>query len=452
MFNKKITKKVQFLEGQLDILNTTIKSLTEQLNNNEVRKNKYQSYEKQVEQSYLMYNGLADYGNDTLRGLVDVRAAFIGGEGVKLIATNKNKKKTQAFLDKLIDDNDLDGEGFIDIVETAELEGKLLPILKVVDKEKVIIRNMTWKTNKYVVKTDAYDPKKIISIKYKDNDDKDKTIPLDKAVYIKLGGTSDKTNKTTTKIGTVLTQIENYDRALYDLRENNHLFGKVTPYFKCEDQESANLINQAIQAKDFVVGSGYAGTAEFKYISPDMGASDNLFKEITLNVKKITAVTGVLIHWLGWPELMSNRATAENMLEQINAATKKDRLKLKKGIEELVQKAMVLATEANLPEAVNEPEGFEVVIPMPSIFQLEQIMSIYFPFQQADIISKTTLQNMTPGIDSQTENKLMQSEKEENIKNNPLMQMIGNNGQLDNLQNNQNNNNQNNQEVNNERT
>lgn len=438
MSDKKFTKKVQaLLEGQLDILNTTIISLTEQLSNNQLRKNKYTSYDKQIQQTYKMYNGESDYGSDILRGIIDIRTAFIGGEGISLVCTQKkNKKKIQAFLDKLIDDNNLDGAGFIEMVETGEMEGKCLPII-ILEKEKIKIRHLTWISNKYNVVTDEYDPKNIKKISYQDGDtDKEITIPLGKAVYVKLGGSSDKVNQTTTRTGTVLTQIENLDRALYDLRANNHFFGRITPYFECQDQASADLINKAIEARQFTPETGYAGTAKFSYVSPDMGASDNLNQEIMLNIKKINVVTGIPVHWLGWPDLMSNRATAENLLEVVNSATKKERTKWQSAIEELVKKAMALAFEKNIID-FNEPDSFQVRIPVPSVFQMKQIMSVYFPMQQSDIMSKTTLQNMTPGIDSQEENKLMQVEKEENIKSNPLMQMIDPDNKLN--QNNQNN-------------
>jgi hypothetical protein len=433
---RRIKKQIQALEEaqHQDILNTTVAASASQ--DGEVRGNNYRTYSGQVQISYDMYNSETKYGTHTYRGVTETRVAFIGGEG---ISYRSDKKATQNYIKKLFEANNLTetnaGSKLLDMLTTGELEGKCLLVLKPDNKTQTVqIKVVDWKNNSYTVEPMPDDNKEIKSIYIGDDTQADGKRKLNQknTVYVKLGGTPDKLNETTTRVHTVLTQIENVDRALYDLRANNHLFSKLTPYFKTDNPEASKAINNAITNSDWEVGRGYAGQADFSIVGPTTTCADVINQEITLNTRVISVASGVPIHWLAWPDLMSNRATAENLLEVVNSATLQERARWEEAIKDVIQKSMDMAIDAGYETNAIKGE-FVVKLTLISLASLKALQETWLPLQQADIVSMHTLRTKVPGIDAANEDKLIEKEKEANMARSPFANKVVN-GQLEEAQ------------------
>lgn len=426
-------------DGTRDILSTLFLQATGQSTEKFPDKNNYKTYEGQINQIHKMYNSITDYGSELLRSIIDVRSAMIAGEGisyvvldsqsendesnVKIQALQDNslqqqdealnqepsdplKEQTENFLDYFLSKNKLDGSKLIKIVETIEKEAKVLLVLEPAsDYIKVKI---------FTKFNDAYNVEKSGNEVTKITYGKDKTpIDLDKAVYIEVSETP--------RVANVLTQIENYSRATYDLRKNNHLFARTTPFFECQTQQQADALNNDIAKKQWKIGSAYAGTAKLSMVSQTQGASDAVDKERVMLMKDIANTIGISIHLMNYPELMSNRATADSMLEIANASTKKERLIIKEGLIELIEKAMVMSVDVGYDIQCNNPGGFDVELPLISLESLKQIVDVWLPLMQEDIISRATLMNQIPGINPSEEEKVIESEKQARAARAPQM-------------------------------
>jgi hypothetical protein len=381
-------------------------------------KNKYKSYASQIEGIYKMYKGTSDYGSELLGGCLDMRVALIAGEGVSLSSENK---KTQEYLDKFAEKNDLQGSRLIRMVETGELEGKNLLIMMPDKKNSYIkVRSFSWHKNHYIVKTLPDDYELIKEITYTGEDKKPQTINLDKAVYVRLGGCEADVNEATNRLHRVLTDFENLSRSKYDLHKNTRLFGKVIPTWETKEQKESASIKKEMEADDFDIGHGFVGTAKMGLLEPSGNAAAAIEKDILLSLKCISTATGIPIHWLAFPELMSNRATAENLMEIVMAATKKDRLIWEEKLHELIEKSMTIAIDATF-EDNSIIDDFTVQLPFVSLEMLSKIIEVYFPLYQDDIISKTTLRDTLPlGLNPQAEDKQIAKEKADAGKNSPL--------------------------------
>ena len=149
-----------------------------------------------------------------------------------------------------------------------------------------------------------------------------------------------------------------------------------------------------------------------------------LLKDMLASLKAIATTTGVPIHWLSWPELMSNRATAENLLEVVNIATKSSRLIWEESLEDLIWKAMRHSVDAGI-ESANIMGDFQIKLPLVSLNNLKAIMDVWLPLV-GDVISMATFRNMLPGIDPETEQKLIEAERKKKAENSPF-----NNGVVD---------------------
>jgi hypothetical protein len=165
------------------------------------------------------------------------------------------------------------------------------------------------------------------------------------------------------------------------------------------------------------VGDAFAGTANMNIIDAPLGASEAIKNEMLLNLKNVSALTAVPIHWMAWPELMSNRATAENLLEVVNAGTKKERLIWEEKFQDIIEKSMVLAVENNL-EDPNIIGDFTVKLDIISVANLKQIQETWMPLQEAGVIAMNTLRSKVPTVNPTEEEKLVNQEADDNFERN----------------------------------
>lgn len=415
---KKKTKTIEAAsaEGERD----RIDPLTGQRTANttrQIRKNNFGTYSKQVYQIRDNYNAVTDYGASMTKSIIDMRVAFICGGDISVSAGPGQK-----WVDKFLKDNNLNGSGLIDIVELAEKEGKNLFIIRregTGADAPIKYKLIPWTEIEYDVIFDQYrDPVKV-EIKGKESDSekiiKQRTYIQDEFEYIYYGGCLDDINISPPRIASCLTQIENYERALYDLRENNHYFGRTTPLIQTKDARDANYVQQKINDTDWTIGKYLVGPLNGKMLSPGIEALEAIKGEMALNAKVISTVTGLPVHWIGWTDLMSNRATAETLDEIIKFATKKERLKLVEGLKRVIYKAAAKARAGG--QTVPE---FEVEIELPNITSadLKALMEVYYPLWVDKIISTQFLRGLIPDIDPDQEKKQIEKEqKEENEKN-----------------------------------
>jgi hypothetical protein len=425
-------RRVQAIqEAQRDVLNTY--GVSDRLGTNEIDKNNYRDYAKQVDGAYKMYDGLTDYGSEIFAAVADLRVAFIAGEGLSFYSDNKARDD---FVQRFLHDNLLDGSRLLDAVLMGELEGKVLFTLAPnKDKKTVDARLFSWHANKYKITRDDLDYEKLTKIAYMPDNaqGKEKEIGIDGAVYLRLGGCNRKKDDTPTKLGKVLTQCENASRAAFDLRKNSHLFAKVSENYETKSPQDAAVIKGLIESQSIEIGDGYTGSARKYLLEPTGSAADALIKDMLNSLRFVSAMTGVAIHWLAWPELMSNRATAENMLEVINAATKKERLIYQEGIGTLIDKACIMAVDSNVADReILEPGESEVRLPLISLAALQQLADVWIPVLDKDAISMFTFRNMLPGIDPRKEAKLVEKERAEAAKRSPMHNAAAD-GLIDNL-------------------
>lgn len=404
-----IKKRIMaMVEGGREILTPSVTKATS--TSKVVDKNNYNTYASQVTALYQMYIAESVYGNEYARGIVDFRVAFLGGEGISVVTDNPEAK---AYLDGFIRDNRLNGSGLIDLIQIGEMEGRcLIEMLKgahPADNEKKIVKinPVAWINFQY-----EQNVKGNIEIQKDKKQGKAEEISAEDCVFVQIGGCAYNPKNTSGRIHTVLTDIENMSRAKYDLRRNAHLFGKVTPNWKTDDVKEAEDINTAVSNGDWQIGTGYAGPADFSYKAPDGGAAAIIDADSLKALKAISTTTGIPIHWLAYPELMSNRATAENMYEVVNAATKKERLIWEEALTELCYKAIRKGSEYGILTAGQFADvTITVKLPLVSIANLKQMIEIWYPLYVDGLISKQTFQNMLPGINPEDENWQIQQEK-----------------------------------------
>jgi len=395
-------------------------------------KNPYPTYQSAVTEINRKYIGIADWGVLQTGSIVDLRAAFIVGNGVIITDKEPGDEPSQEleWVEGFFKYNDLDREVVQEFAKEAEIEGKIALKLAVEeDKEedeevdekdkkwKVSVRFISWLDKKYEVTTNPKDYLDYQKLAWKETGaTKAETLEAKEFVYKKFGGRIMNPNEAAPKIMKCLPQIESFDRALWDWRNINHIFAGPVLYAKCEDKPEVDLMLTAFDDKNFKLKKILAGTAEMSFIKLDTGGTSSLEKEIADLAKVISGNTGVPVHWLGFVDLMSNRATAEDLINMINGATTKERQTWIGAYEEVIKKAMVMwnnAAEKGMGKDKQlDPEKIKVDIPIITKMHYDRLEKIFLPAVIAGKISDEAFLAMIPGLDVKAEME-RKKEKEE---------------------------------------
>lgn len=396
------------------------------------KSNSYPTYESAVAEINRKYKGTADWGVLQTGSIIDLRAAFIVGDGLIISEKEPGDEPSPEleWVEEFFKYNDLDREVVQEFAKEAEIEGKIaLKIAIEEDKEedeevdekdkkwKLSVRFISWLDKKYEVIANPQDYLDYQQLKWKASGTiKAETLEAKEFVYKKFGGRIMNPNEAAPKIMKCLPQIDSFDKALWDWRTINHIFAGPVLYAKCEDETEVKLMLNAFDDKNFKLKKILAGTAEMSFIKLDVGGVDSLEKELAGLAKVISGNTGVPVHWLGFVDLMSNRATAEDLINMINGATTKERQIWIGVYEEIIKKAMVMWNNAAEPgmgkERQLDPDKIKINIPIITKVHYDRLEKIFLPAVIAGKISNEAFLAMIPGFDVKAEMK-RKKEKEE---------------------------------------
>lgn len=376
--------------------------------------NEYKSYTKQVTHTYKKYNGEDDYGNNVVRTIVDIRAAFEAGEGVTIVPGEKATDQFKDFVSNFLTVNKLQGTKLFDLAKTTEMCGYVIPFIKPSDRTDLIPKFCIVGSNKgkdyyFPVLHHSYDLDSVKELHKKTKDDSER-VDIHNFVFIRTGGDGSSCVDLTTKVGISLTDCEAYDKALKQMRELNWKMARLTAAFETENATETDRVYDWLQATKWGIGDAFVGTAKLSFKSPGTGALDNLSTEMTGAAKTISGNTSIPVHWLGHTDLMSNRSTAEELYDLINNGTIVERTALAEGIKQL----LIIAQEVYIDsggELAAVYTDFDVNIPIISFNKFKIMVEAYSKLYADDIVSKKTYRGIVPNIDAMKEEEQIEAEK-----------------------------------------
>ena len=384
--------------------------------------NPYKSYESATQALANKYDNIADWGCQQVRNVVDVRSAFIIAQGVTAYSKDKSKTRELDFIKIWMEEHNIDEEVPQDWAREAEIEGKFLcrlrllgegdPTLPLVTgsskREKTMAARirpiyLPWLINGYEVhlasSEDYYTYK---TVTYKPNKTGSQiTLTQPEFVYKRFGGRVSNTRDTRSKLCNALGSIENLAKGLRDWREVNRYY-QPTPVVEVATAKQVKDVQAWVEASKWNIGKllVLAGGI-YKLVGLPPGSMDSLEKEILTNAKIVSGATGVPVHFLGMPDLMSNRAVADNLMELISASTGRERRVWIGTYEELFQKVLAFANETM-------QAGFDVGavgadIPDVSAAKIKELSETWLPLLVAGAISLETFLGHIPDIDKDAE-------------------------------------------------
>ena len=406
------------LTKSIVVLNHTLQASTDILTNTDTSGNQiytgnpYKTYKGQVAELRSKYNLHSDWGCMMVKNIVDVRAAFMIGRGVQVVKrtgfTDKAAERELAFVRAFVQANNIDEDAPQKWAVGSELEGKVLLRLRLHPRipDMIQVVYVPWNKYQYTIVADNPDFNTFIRAKYSGRDTQGGSKNVDVSfdvgpgefVYDRFGGTADMVNDTTPKAAFVLRHVEDLDKELFDWRRINSLFAAPTPVFTCDSQQLAEDVKDQITNRNWRIGKAivlYGGRLELVAYKGE--GYSTIQKATEADVQVISGATGVPVHFLGHPELLSNRATAENLLELIELSTEKERKTWVGTYEELFQKAIIMYNAA-FKQNLN-PMAIDAKIPFTSSAGLKLIQDVYLPMYMANTMSLTQLLSYVGEID-----------------------------------------------------
>lgn len=381
--------------------------------------NAFTNYESQVSETYRKYNSQADFGCQQTRAIIDLRTAFIGGEGVSVSCSNE---QTAKWIEEFITINELDSDNFINAVKGSEMAGQSLFVFKKqffdkIQKEHIKVSRIPYTIGKHYkpVYQDQLLKEKVIDMVHK-SEFGWQSFGFKDFIYTRIGGDDANNYGPVTKTGTVLTDLENYDRALKDMRRTNHIFARITPVFETETDSETSTLKTWLTSVKWTIGKAFIGKAKFRYETPKTSTHENLISEMTSTIKTISSTTGVPVHWLGYVDLMSNRATADSLYEFIKNATVIERTTWSGSLYKLILKAQELYIDNGFKGLTFNPD-FQVRLPLISFENfLDKVRALNIALADEGI-SIDDYRNAIPGIDPLKTAKAIEEKKKEDEKN-----------------------------------
>ena len=214
-----------------------------------------------------------------------------------------------------------------------------------------------------------------------------------------------KPNLAAPKMMKCLTQVESLDRALRDWREIDNIFAAPILGVECETAADVSSAQEALADKNWKAKKIFISTSKLYYAQFDIKGVESLEKEIMTLAKMISGTTGVPIQALGLPEFMGQgRATADNLMEFVYAATIKEREIWIGAYEEIIAKAMVMFNE-KIKKTPLDPKKIGIEIPIITEKHWLHLKDIYLAAAIAGKISDEAFQEKIPGFDMDVEKK-----------------------------------------------
>lgn len=404
---KELRKQVGELQHTMNILLGEVETTKSYVGNS------YQDYKTAITALCKAYEGTANWGVLQVGNIIDIRSAFIIGQGIKIVPEDKNSREFE-YIEEFVDHNNLDEELPQDLAKEAELEGRcLVKLIPNLEKKQIDIRFISYNTTGYKVETASDDYQKYVNVKYRDTQKQvDIILNEDEFVYKKFAGRISKANDLMPKTAKVLTQCENLDKALYDWRRINSLFATPTPVIECEDVAGAKAISDKISDINWKIGKLLVlAKGKFSLVGADVAGATALEKEIISLAKVISGATGVPVHFLGYPDLMSNRAVSTDLFEFINASTNKERNMWVGFYEELFDKVIKMAAD-NFQKGFKEGQ-ITVEIPQVTEAKIRELAEVWLPLYNSQVIDLDYILSKIPDADP---DKIKKAQKENTIK------------------------------------
>ena len=372
--------------------------------------NQHTDWLTQTAEVYRMLEATAAYGSEQTLSIYGYRVAFLAGEGIRVAA---DTPKLQEWIEGWLRVQGMNGRMLTDAVGDSEVVGQ---VLWTMDDQGMLTcwpsfigyegydghylgpQSFTsdWQQP---VWWPTFEGTRLTGIRQRDQGHNWQPwleVGRDRFVYIRTGGHGNvaRNPSPTTKLGAVIDSVKNYDRAVREARILNNETTRQSPTFElhpvndgADEQELAEYY-EGLADRGWAPGDPVITRGKFHIESSSSAPVETVSSEVAMIVKDLSAVTGVPPHWLGYTDLLANRATANSLFEAIAASTHIERLSWEQGIDEMVRMARMV---------LGGPAGeFTVTMPLLSFQQFAMRSEALIALKKEGVIGADDVRGQLP--------------------------------------------------------
>lgn len=355
--------------------------------------NKYITREMQVSETLRKYRGQAVKGNILLGNILETRSAFTAGRG---LSTNWEGVAEQEFIRQFFQVNRIKLAFIRQLARERGFEGQVLLVLQPHADRVPRVRFLSWWDSRYEVVASANDYTMISRVERAQGGD----IPVGQIAFMRF---NTRLNSMVGKplFAGILDKLEDLDDALIRLKTANKSASNPTPYWQFENEDDAASFRDYLTATSWKMGTALAGSGIPSMIQMGYGSYTALTEEVTTLAKIISGHTAVPPHYFGFPELVGNRAVADDMSTAFVQIAETETEEWQSGFTDLIGKAMALRNEWT-GDKLNH-QGGEAMIEVVSEEDFRRIAAIWLPLWLGGAITTPTFLSKIPTINETEE-------------------------------------------------
>ena len=360
--------------------------------------NLYTSRAAQAAETIRKYRGQAVKGNLLVKNIINTRSAFTVGRGLSYVGPDNEKRFVAAFLKA----NKIDLSYMQQLARERCFEGQVLLTLRPGEGGMPQCRFLSWVDTSYDVLTSDYDYADVRGVRYTVGDHHPHLGPGE-FVFFKFDTRLNSVEGTPLLAG-ILNTIEDLDDALTSWRAMNNKFSKPTPYFKFEQEADAEAFQDRLKTSNWQMGQPLAGGGDASMIQIGYGPYTSMKEEIACKAQIISGHTGVPVHYFGFPDLLSNRAVADDLKTMFVSISETEQAEWERGLTDLLTNAAAMYSAAG-------GERIEISgrarVEFVSEVAYKQLVEVWLPLYLDGAITLETFLSKVPGVDENKEAPLV---------------------------------------------
>ena len=355
--------------------------------------NKYITRESQVDETLRKYRGQAVKGNILLRNILETRSAFTAGRG---LSTNWEGEAEQQFIAEFFRVNKIKLSFIRQLARERGIEGQVLLVLQPHEDRMPRVRFLSWWDTRYEVVASESDYTQISRVERPFGGG----ITPERIAYMKFNTRLNSMEGVPLFAG-ILDKLESLDDALTWLNSVNKVTALPTPYFEFPIEGDAESFREYLTSSGWKMGQALAGSGKASMLQLGYGSYTSLAEQVNLLAKIISGHTAVPPHYFGFSELVSNRATADDMGQAFVQIAETETEEWASGFTDLIGRAMALHN-AWTGSDLNHQRG-EVLLEVISEEQFRRIAAIWLPLWLGGAITTPTFLSKVPTINENEE-------------------------------------------------
>jgi len=369
--------------------------------------NPYKTHGLQVSEILAEYHGETDIGSDLVKRIINISAALKVPNGLALDGDETSAE--YEYLTKFMEANQLNEGLCTELSKEGEKQGQVLTELLWDSSDNMVkLSYIPWLPYQYKVRpiglNNMTPPYEITWDAVADTQVGAGSLPNNRIAFVAFNmqfKTDDQLRlviEGSPTLGNVLHRINDIGADLVDWRQTNKLYAHPTPSLKTENAEEAETMQNLITTTGWTTGSMIISSGELKMVVPQ-NFHETMKEAIQTNLQFISGATGLSVGWLGFPDLMSNRAVSDSLGEPLEIVAANDITIWKSFYSQMFDNVITMRNE-NLSGGIELKPGIIKPKLKPMSDRIwQQLIRLYMPSVEAGAMSRETFWGMIPGFD-----------------------------------------------------